>query len=271
MIDPKIQSELREKFNPDGSLLRDTQLRMLEMLQFIDRICNENNIPYWLSSGTCLGAVRHGGFIPWDDDVDIEMMEKDYRRFSSIVQEIKDSDYVLQTSETDSAYFPKFGKLRDTNSIIREKYQTDHQYKYNGLFIDIFPMKESSSKRIHRLGYYPLLLVTFGLPKLYYTKTLTTYIQKLGHIIINSVNVILGIFQLIGKKKYIRHVSPNFYSLPRVKNEIFPLQRVLFENIYLPVPGNVGAYLIRLFGSNYMELPPLEKVKKHIAHIKILK
>ena len=74
MIDSKIQNKLREKYNPDGSLLRQHQLRMLKMLSYFDKICQEHNIHYWLSSGNCIGVVRHGGFIPWDDDIDVEML-----------------------------------------------------------------------------------------------------------------------------------------------------------------------------------------------------
>ena len=69
MITDTLQNELRERYNPDGSILRKQQLRMLEMLQYIDFVCKKHNIRYWLCSGTLLGAVRHGGFIPWDDDV----------------------------------------------------------------------------------------------------------------------------------------------------------------------------------------------------------
>ncbi len=77
MISESQQKYYREKYNPDGSRLRCLQLGMLEILKYIDKVCSENNISYWLSSGTCLGAVRHGGFIPWDDDVDIEMLRPD--------------------------------------------------------------------------------------------------------------------------------------------------------------------------------------------------
>lgn len=84
MIDFKTQEALRAKFNPDGSNLRKMQLRMLDMLKYIDKICREHNIKYWLSSGTCLGAVRHGGFIPWDDDCDIELLRKDYKKLIKI-------------------------------------------------------------------------------------------------------------------------------------------------------------------------------------------
>ena len=77
MIDATIQQQLRERFNPEGSMLRKQQQRMLEILLHIDEVCTEHNIKYWLSSGTLLGAVRHGGFIPWDDDLDIEMLKED--------------------------------------------------------------------------------------------------------------------------------------------------------------------------------------------------
>ena len=116
MIDKKLQAELRAKFNPDGSDLRKLQLRMLDMLKYIDKICRENNITYWLSSGTCLGAVRHEGFIPWDDDIDIEMLEKDYHKFSTIMTSTSISQYIFQTHNNDPAYIYTFGKIRDLNS-----------------------------------------------------------------------------------------------------------------------------------------------------------
>ena len=68
------QAALRQRFNPDGSLLRRQQMRMLELLIEVDRICKKHNIKYWLGSGTLIGAARHKGFIPWDDDLDIEML-----------------------------------------------------------------------------------------------------------------------------------------------------------------------------------------------------
>lgn len=77
MIDDSQQLLLRQKFNPDGSDLRKAQLRMLELLIFLDGVCRENKLTYWLDSGTLIGAARHGGFIPWDDDIDVCMMRKD--------------------------------------------------------------------------------------------------------------------------------------------------------------------------------------------------
>ena len=67
-----MEGDLRQRFNPEGSVLRQHQLRMLELLKVIDCICKKHDIPYWLSSGTLIGAARHKGFIPWDDDLDID-------------------------------------------------------------------------------------------------------------------------------------------------------------------------------------------------------
>ena len=72
---------LREKYSPDGSTLRKAQLRMLEMLKFIDGVCKDNGIEYWIDYGTLLGAARHGGFIPWDDDTDICMTIDNLKKF----------------------------------------------------------------------------------------------------------------------------------------------------------------------------------------------
>ena len=79
------QDELRARFNPDGSLLRRQQLRMLDILLEVDKICKKHDIRYWLSSGTLIGAMRHDGFIPWDDDLDIEMLRSDYVRLMKVL------------------------------------------------------------------------------------------------------------------------------------------------------------------------------------------
>ena len=77
---------LREKYNPDGSALRRDQLALLDMLCFVADICRQNGIQWWLSSGTLLGAARHKGFIPWDDDIDIAMPRKDYNVLLEILK-----------------------------------------------------------------------------------------------------------------------------------------------------------------------------------------
>lgn len=86
MIDSQTNIKLIERFSPKGSLLDKHHQRLLEILIYFDKICRENNIRYWLSSGTALGAVRHGGFIPWDDDADVEMLREDFEKLKAIFQ-----------------------------------------------------------------------------------------------------------------------------------------------------------------------------------------
>ena len=95
-------NSLRHMYNPEGSQLRKAQLRMLEMMKFVDKTCRKYNIPYWLDSGTLLGAVRHKGFIPWDDDVDIGMMRKDIKRFIRAVEKENNPNFVVQTKKMTS-------------------------------------------------------------------------------------------------------------------------------------------------------------------------
>ena len=100
--------------------LRQAQLVMLRMLKIIDYICRKHDLRYWLCSGTLLGAVRHQGFIPWDDDLDICMLREDYNRFIQIAPLEFPTDIFLQTQETDPSYdyLPLPCKVRDKNSLI---------------------------------------------------------------------------------------------------------------------------------------------------------
>ena len=132
--------ELRQRYNPDGSLLRRQQMRMLDILLEVDRICREHGIRYWLSSGTLIGAVRHGGFIPWDDDLDIEMMRADYLRLMQVLPRELPDWLALQHADTDEYYFYFYAKVRDRRSRMLETLDYGRQLKEQGIFIDIFPL-----------------------------------------------------------------------------------------------------------------------------------
>ena len=103
-MNKNIEEELRRRYNPEGSTLRKQQNKMFEILILIDKLCEKYKINYWLSDGTLLGAVRHGGFIPWDDDLDINMMKSDYLKFIEIAKVELPSNLKIQTHETDKGY-----------------------------------------------------------------------------------------------------------------------------------------------------------------------
>lgn len=114
----EVKEELRQKYNPDGSDLRKIQLRALEILKVVDLICKKHNIPYWLEGGALLGAVRHEGFIPWDDDIDIQILRKDYKKLLKILQKDLPDNLVVQSRETDEMYMDRMMKIRDLNSFV---------------------------------------------------------------------------------------------------------------------------------------------------------
>ena len=135
-------------------VLRSIQLTELEILSYVDQFCRDNNIHYSLSGGTLLGAVRHHGFIPWDDDVDIMMLREDYDRFQKLWDEKADkSRYFLQTKDIEPKFSQSFLKIRKNNTLFLQ--EGEHQGDYhNGIFIDIMPADRFPSKKILQLKYY---------------------------------------------------------------------------------------------------------------------
>lgn len=135
----ETEQELKEKYNPEGSVLRKMQLRMLDMLLYIDKVCKEQNIEWRLDSGNVLGAVRHGGFIPWDDDVDIVLTPKEFKKLVKYLKDNPHHQFVLQDNETDKGFYsPNWAVLRDTKSEYIQNTYVHNARKYKGAQIDIF-------------------------------------------------------------------------------------------------------------------------------------
>ena len=118
-------------------ILRHVQMEQLYILEEVDRVCKENGISYFLDSGTLIGAVRHKGFIPWDDDIDIGMLREDYEKFLSVAPYSLSNDFYFQTWKNDSNYALPFGKIRRKNTIFIE--ENGSASSQEGFFIDVFP------------------------------------------------------------------------------------------------------------------------------------
>ena len=118
-------------------LLRQVQLIQLEILKDFVKVCNKYNLQYFLDGGTLLGAVRHKGFIPWDDDLDLAMPREDYDTLIEIAPEIFDEPYFLQTPENDiGCFYGGYSKLRNSNTTGLEKRNKNHVCN-QGIWIDI--------------------------------------------------------------------------------------------------------------------------------------
>ena len=262
--------ELRERYNPNGSLLRRQQMRMLEILLEVDRICKQHHIPYWLSSGTLIGALRHNGFIPWDDDLDIEMLRSDYLRLMQVLPSELPEWLALQNDETDPNYFYFYAKVRDRRSRMLEQNGYDRLWKEQGIYIDIFPMEQ------HPIWLHKLTEKTVGhMYKVWRTsKDDDKAIKRVRRIFnINNrylfpcLRRLLSLFTLHSSLFTSSVITSGMgipFHNPRYAEEIFPLTTHEFEGHQLPVPKDANAHLRHIFG-DYMQLPDLEKLAPHVG------
>ena len=254
---------LKERFNPEGSKLRKTQLELLEILLDLADICNKNNIQWWLSSGTLLGAARHKGFIPWDDDIDIVMMRKDAKRLEKILHKMDSEKYVYQSMKSDVEYVNAFGKFRKREGEV-EITQGRYKYlNYKGLFVDIFRIEKTSYTiaRIARAIYWNLQYPTIKVKWAW-----------LRHLLIRSVEIfsfcfVIPILRLIGKinpkGEYHYNLGMGWYRSTYFERDIFPLSTIEFEGHTFPAPKNVDSYLQGIYG-DWRKIPDIEEICKAV-------
>lgn len=250
--------DLRQKYNPDGSILRKAQLRMLDILKVVDAICQKHGIEYVLDGGSLLGAVRHQGFIPWDDDLDITVMRKDLERLRKILPAELPSNLVYQDYHTDPNYPILVAKVRDRNSYFPEEW-TSH-VKEKGIYIDIIPMEEVSNLKWKAKLDYVYGHCLRGIHNYAGTKD-----KVLSSIVLPFAWLLVAATRVINKMLHtgqLAHVygwhSYNSFS----KNDLYPIKRMPFEDTSVCVPHNPDAVLTRLFG-DYMQIPPENKRAVH--------
>ena len=267
-------------------LLRKAQLRMLDMLKVVDNICRRNGIRYWLCSGTLLGAVRHKGFIPWDDDLDISMMRSDYLRFLEVAEKELPQDFYLQTRQNDSedSILTLECKMRDKKSLIRTV-GMNPQEKGHGLYIDIFVLDKYPKKKIpyyyQRCLKYYLYLLGYGFSSVGYKhesviRRFLAQFQPLFRKLIKSYQK--RVQGLIKKNNALTEDYCIGFGLDiifkRVFEEdvVFPLKEMEFEDGIFYVPNKCDIYLTTCFGSDYMTPPPVEMRSKwmHITGLEIM-
>lgn len=268
MIDRKTQSELRSKYNPEGSDLRNAQLRMLEILKYIDRVCRDNNLTYWLSSGTLLGAVRHQGFIPWDDDLDIEMPIKDYRRFKNILKK-EHGQFVLQDHESDRNYYYAYPKVRDTHSLCINEMEVDDKYfNYKGLWVDIFVLEENP-RWLQILSWY---LYSYG------RRIITCNHSRFLHIIADirhyiCIYIIFPLIRIIAmfcRPSYFTKILGSEYPSIRRKEYMKESIELKFEDGYFFVPKGYEGVLNDMYSFDYRQLPPEHLRSGHYMKFKYI-
>lgn len=250
---------------------------LLKIACEIKRICEKHDIKYFLIGGTLLGAVRHQGIIPWDDDLDIGMIRSDYEKFIRICDTELSDEFFLSNSMEEKKYGVSFAKVRlnGTSFIDKGVPTTIH----NGIFVDVFPIdcmpddprdQELQKRHVHFWRNVLAAKCSYGV------------ICK--RVIIRKI--LLFAFTLLPKKYIIRKLDfwqgkynghkcnnyINFASAYKYGKEIFPwssldgtLNCTVFENEEFPTPKNSHDILTHIYG-DYMKFPPAEnRIFKHVS------
>lgn len=271
MITKEKQEEFRAKYNPDGSSLRTAQLKMLELLEFLDKICTENGLRYWMDSGTLLGAVRHGGFIPWDDDVDVVMPLEDAKQLKKIMgNKIWDDHIILQHKGTDKNYIrSSWLTLRDTKSAYIQDSPMHNRLRYRGFQVDIFVHRSGVpklSKLFARAWYLTLIhnpLTNDNLKG----RILRPFVNFNSQLLERIIIPILSGFTT--KSPFYTGFLGNPFKSKHHKDNIFPLKKVDFEGVMLSAPNNPAKYLQETYG-NWEKIPNNDEILTHNADYRLL-
>ena len=251
--------------------LKSEEIKKIEqaILDYIDSICKTNNIKYYISDGTLLGAVRHKGFIPWDDDIDISMPRSDYNRFISIMSGRTDRPYKFQSFGITPKYFYEFSKVVDTRTTIETP--GVEEIPDDGVWVDVFPVdylakhykvQKKAVKFLvvcrimsvykkfpkkHGMLFFPLWCVARCIGPRFFLR-MTSRLCKMG----DESSPYIGCIPVINNKRY-------YYE----KNLLDELEPILFEGKYYPAPKDYKTYLTYIYGSDYMTPPPENKRLPH--------
>ena len=264
--------------------MNELQAKMLDIFIEFKRVCEKHGLRYYLASGTALGAIRHKGFIPWDDDMDVAMPRRDYDKLMRLGKEFQ-APFFLQNHQSDKSYSQGFAKVRNSDTTYIENFYLYHNINH-GLWIDIFPIDGMSKRKNAKkaLGPKPYLIwVMFYLSFLGHfwarPRKHTWFIQILLYLVsiiflpLNIFNwmtkLMIGWMKAISFDKatlvgsYLIFWTFNKEALPK---EIYGSgEKVTFEGVEAIVPSKYHEYLSAKYG-DYMKLPPEHKREGHHYH-----
>ena len=259
--------------NKDLIRLHEVEIEILD--EFV-RICEKYNLQYFLVGGTLLGAVRHKGFIPWDDDLDISMPRKDYERFIEISQKELDDKYMLDSKDTNPKYYLNFIKIRKKGTIFEQDFQANYDGP-KGIWLDIFPYDNARSntskkvaiqnkinKAIFSILHYKNKFFLSD-RKILVKKALSFIFKPVSNrLLLNLQDKVLK--WNMNKEEYNYFVSSsttyNYKTELIEKNKYIPTIKMEFEGKLYNAPKEYDYILSRVYG-DYMKLPPEEKRVTH--------
>ncbi len=247
----------------------------LDMLEIVDKICRENEINYFLHSGSALGAVRHNGFIPWDDDLDLGMLRADFEKFVRIAKEQIQEPYFVQYGMNDGGHICGLLRLRYSNSTGIIKIDREKNCN-NGVYIEIYPFDNvPNGKLSQKIQFMESLILYHGLLAEYYGPMSKNQIVCRAIVRLMGKERAYATWQKLCQKynskktKYVNTVAlPDYMreGIYRLDREwVEKVKDIPYEYTTVKVPIMVEEILTLNYG-NYMELPPVEERGMVHAH-----
>lgn len=246
---------------------------LLDIAKELDRICTKHNIPYYMLGGTMLGAIRHKGFIPWDDDMDFGVPRQYYRKLIEILEKELPTNYMCCTFENNIAINSPFCKICNTDTLINDPRVSLPIEKQLGLNIDIFPLdycekNDSTIRKIYRLRYINQVAYISSTKASLSKKIIKRIIKALFPVKqITILRKAESLAESLPKGDYMANIFGRWKS-----KEIVPAEwygqgvRYEFEDAMLCGFQNYDSYLTQMYG-DYMQLPPEEKREAHIDNV----
>lgn len=261
----ETQESLRQEYNPDGSVLRKAQLRLLDMAIYLQETAKKIDVPCRLDGGNVLGAMRHGGFIPWDDDIDMVVDYKDFKRLCDYLKAHPHPQFVLQDNDTDPGFYKEWACLRDLKSENRShdnQQSADRRMheaqKFRGLHVDIFPYEGNMIPWLQRLAAKLSVNVNTKLAGRY--PFLAQIAYKFLHVIVFPVFRLVG--KLFGNPDLYMHSYGAWFYEQNPRRCMIPHKDIVFEGHTFEGPADADE-LCRIAYGNYMDLPPRDKRDRH--------
>lgn len=250
--------------------IRQYQLRNIPLLETIDRVCREHGITYYLTDGSLLGAVRHQGFIPWDDDMDIALLRKDYDLLMQHADEWVPKPFFI-VNHINTPHYPKyFAKLEDTSTTIVENFHLGYA---GGIYMDIFPLDDVPDNKFRRtLHFYRFNLLrrlqylvyrnpykhghgpSSWLPRLVQKLFSRQWIHRKVQQVITEYNGKSGCNTLMSHDNGLRVTPKAIFGTPT---------KLIFEGVSANAPQDSHAFLSAIYGEDYMQLPPESARRSH--------
>lgn len=260
------------EFEYTPELIRKMQLVELEILREVDRICRKHGMIYLIDGGTALGAVRHGGFIPWDDDIDVQMLRTDYDRFCEICKtELDSGKYFLQTYLTDSGYRWGYARILKNGTVF---HRNEHEMvqSRNGIFIDIFPRDNMPEtvipKTIFNVKCFLARKISYSIVGKLYDKNM---FKRCLYRMVSAVPMsrAIGMYEKLAHEYENRETglvrTPGWHWKQErkgyQKSWMTDYQEIQFEDMMVYAPKDVDGFLRYMYGDDYMILPPEDRRK----------